>query len=215
VPRIEVAPPPLEPPSSDLARARAQREYLDRHLSLRRYGEASLGVGYATAGWWGPRGRFHYGVVPYTRVVRRVGIGVFQGESRIDVPTTLEVLGDDAGYRSLQSRINTNRTLANMGAAVGVAGIGATVVGVVQLNDPFLTFDEALTWRSVTYTGVGMILGGFLAGAIPAGRAQELQFDYDETFAPGELDQRVDRYNEQLASELGIRPTEAVRLEQR
>jgi hypothetical protein len=211
-PRVEPG-----PPSDDLAHARAIREYREQHLALRKVGTARIGVDYAYVpyGGYGPYGPT-WGItpMPHTWVVRGTEWAVFEGPNRIDVPTTFDALGDEAGLERVTRRIRTNRTLGNLGYAVGLGGLATSIVGLVQM-DRSRSWSDELYWSQVSAAGVGLMIGGFVGGTFPAARAERLQHDHEVTFDLDALDERIDAHNEALAADLGLSQTEAARLERR
>jgi hypothetical protein len=129
------------------------REYRAQALSVRRFTEAyattTFAYGYHRR-WWGGYGRWGVFAVPV--IVRTDAWGVFQGERRIDVPTTLGVLGDTEGKVALERRIATNRTLGTTGYVVGFTGLGAAVVGFVA-RDNVPTVEGYVAWSNVAARG--------------------------------------------------------------
>lgn len=203
------------PPGSDAgaAHARAIREYRSRFLTVRPVSEAYFGTSWSY-GWYGHPGPWGGGwiAVPHPFVVRRDDWVVFQGPARIDVPRTLGALGDVTGQQQLERRIRAKRTASGVLYGVGAAGIVGTVVGLVGA-DQSQTYGELAQWQTVTWTGVGLMVGGFVGGSFPASRAYALQYEPEATFDMAELQGRVQDHNQRLAAELGLDPMEAVRLE--
>jgi hypothetical protein len=204
-------------PDQDAAHAAAIRQYRDQYLSMRQVRTTSVDVGYdyvpyGVYGVW----RRRYGVlaVPHTYVTHGTELGVFEGGHRLDVPATYEALGDQAGLDQLERRIRSNRTWSNLGYGVAVAGIATSVVGLVEL-DQSRSWIQQQQWGSVTGAGVGMLIGGVIAGAIPSARAQRLEYDHSLSFDLDELQNQFAEHNAQLAEELGLSQTEAAQLERR
>jgi hypothetical protein len=193
----------------------AYRDYRSRHLALRSLSEAYVGTTwsygwYGGYGWHGPG--WGWAAWPHPFVVRREERAVFQGSERLDVPETLGALGDVTGKQQLERRIRKNRTIAGVLYGVGVAGVAASVVGLVGM-DQARTYDDLTTWNVVSWGGVGLMVGGFVGGSFPSSRAWRLQLEPDATFEPAELQRRIEEHNERLAAELGLDPIEAMQLE--
>jgi len=169
-------------------------------------------VPYGVYGYW----RRRYGVIaiPHTTVTHGTELGVFEGPHRIDVPTTYQALGDDAGYERLEDRIRSNRTLGDVGYAVALTGVAASVIGLFEM-DTVRTWHDEQFWGTITGGGVGLMLGGAIGGAIPAGRASRLQYDHELSFDVDTLQKDFADHNAQLASQLGLSQTEAAELERR
>jgi hypothetical protein len=204
-----------EPPSRDGARAKALREYRAQHLAVQRLTETRIGTAwsYGYRRVWGPYGPgWGWAAFPHPFVVRTDAIGVFRGPERIDVPTTLDALGELDRQRDLEQRIATNRTLATTAYGIGVAGVAASIVGLIGLDNAS-TFDEAAQWSTVSTTGLGLIVGGFVGGSIPSARAQRLQYDHTATEDIDDLGRRIAAHNAVLAEELGLSPDEAERID--
>lgn len=215
----------LAPRDDRGADGRAIRTYREQFLALRTFGETQVGTtwDYTPVGRWGPYGyRTGWRAWPRPYVVRTTSRGVFQGQTQLDVPSTLAALGDDAARQDLDRRIQTNQTLGNVSYGLGVAGVAASVVGLIALDQccssPVLpgdvdTLRAARTWSTVSASGVVLLVGGFIGGTIPSGRAQRLQYDYATTLDLDVLGARIAEHNEQLAAEFGLTPTEAARVE--
>ena len=203
------SPPVLEPPSQ----TRALRAYRDRYLAVRNYSEIVTGTTTHTRWRYGPyrrRGRVVAWSTPWA--YRVDAVGVFRGEERLDVPATLGALGDIAGKNRLQRQIRSQQNASTALQAIGVAGIGTVVVGLIG-RDQANTFGEFRSWEQVTLAGVGMSVGGFVFSAFPSARARRLQFSLEETFDVEVLRHQVADHNEVLAEELGLDPREALQLE--
>jgi hypothetical protein len=228
IPADEPAPPPRrgprrrgldgDTPSQDLAHAQAIRDYRDQYLSLRQVGETSVGVDYTyvPATGWGPYGRPRMGwrAVPYTYAVHSTEWAVFQGRQRLDVPGTYAALGEQSTADALERKIRANRTAANVGYGVGVAGVVASVVGMIGA-DQARSWPEFRTWGTVSLTGVGMMVGGFVGGTFPGAHARRLQFDHEKAFDLPDLERQFDDHNALLASQLGLSQSEAALIEKR
>lgn len=218
-PRTEVVVPdrPLAVPGrSSPEKAHAVREYRARHLAIRNLSEAYVGTTWSYGWYGGPYGwggpGWGWGAWPHPFVVHRDEQAIFQGPNRLDVPATLGVLGDTTGQQQLERRIRRNRGAASALFGLGVAGIAASITGLVGVEQA-RTYDELTVWNAVSWGGVGLMVGGFVGGSFPSSRAWRLQLEPTETMEPAELDRRIQDYNERLAAALGLDPMEAVRIE--
>jgi len=211
------ATPSVDP--GDAAHAAAIRRYRNQYLSMREGSTTRLDVSYdyvpyGVYGGW--RRRFGFGMVavPHTYVSQGTQLAVFEGPHRLDVPATYEALGDQDGLDRLNQRIRTNKSWANVGYTVALAGVATSIVGLVEMDNT-RSWREAQQWGTVTGAGVGLMLGGVIGGAIPSARAQRLQYDHSLSFDLDDLKSDFAAHNVQLASQLGLSQTEAANIERR
>lgn len=214
------APPPAPldaPPAPDGPRRgeriEAARTYRGEALTVRDFTETYVSSTYAYAyrrRFWGGYGRWGVFAVPV--VVHRDAWGVFQGNARLDVPSTYAALGDDDGKRLIERKIRTNEAFGTAGYVVGAAGVAATIVGYVG-RDNATTVPQLVTWSNVAVGGLVALVGGLVEGSITSGRAERLQYDHDATFDRAELDQRIADHNAALADQLGLTPQQVARIE--
>ena len=158
-------------------------------------GGSSMGVGVSTAS-------------PQTLVPEHAWT-VFQGPMRLSVPDYLTLVGDERAddYRR---RIRNNRTTGTVFTAVGVAGVGAVVAGIIGSANAD-TPRERDDWNTVALAGTGGILVGFTIGGAAQSTANRLQTDYGKLgWEPTQA--QVDAYNEQLRSQLGLSTEQAWRI---
>lgn len=215
-------PEPPEPPEPRAPRVRlgaqrpaALREYRASHLSVRSLSEAHVQTGwsYGYARTWGPYGPgFGFALIPRSTLVRTEIWGVFQGPERLDVPSTLGALGDTSGRAALERRIRSQRALSSTSYGLGVAGLAASIVGLIGLENARHA-EQALLWSGVSAGGAGILAAGFIGGTIPAARASRLQYDPTATFDIEQLQRDVAAHNAELASELGLSPEAARHIE--
>lgn len=217
---IPLGPSPAPPRSITItapprpeSRARAMREYRNRHLSVHNLSEIVT-----TTSW-----SYHYRYRPYRGGGGWVAwphpwsyhvdtIAVFKGEQRIDVPTTLGELGDVPARLDLERRIGAARSASSVLQAVGVVGVGTAVVGLIG-RDQANSFVELRDWSRVTEIGIGMTFGGLMLSAFPSSRARKLQYTHELSMELDELQRRVADHNEALAASLGLDPEVALELE--
>ncbi|MBX2797984.1 MAG: hypothetical protein KTR31_09955 [Myxococcales bacterium] len=141
---------------------------------------------------------------PHWDWTRRVAMmGVYQGSHRLDGPQMLVALGDEAGGADLERRIGSNRMAATVLQAVGVAGVGGVVTGLIG-RDRAETFGQLRRWQGFTVASVGVLVTGFAGSAIPRTRARQLRYDPMSAMDLLELEERIASHNRALAKELGV-----------
>lgn len=202
IPDTGPPPPQAEPPRRNPAR----QAYRAQALSLRPYSEFYQGTSYSRRVVftpWGP------GTVTVARpfYVERTELGVFQGRERLDVPQTLQALGDLQAQGALEQRIHHNRSTGHLLYGLGVLGIAGSIVGLIGL-DHADTYEEAQTFGTLSMAGLGVGVGGFVVGSFPTGKAYRLQYDLEASQDLDELEARIDQHNRELAESLGLQKRE-------
>ncbi len=217
-PMVE-APRPLAIPADTPApqglpgreRASALRTYARKHLAVHSLAEVYATP--ATTTWWGGRwGGFATTTPGY--LVASDTWAVFEGEHRLDVPSYLHLVGDDASKERLDHRISAHRSAGTALAVVGVAGLTATFAGLVGM-EVANTLAAQRQWSAISLGGLGAGVGGLVIGSFPATRARRLATYPDRTLDRRQVEEAVEAYDVRLATELGLSPEQALRVEQR
>ena len=216
-----VRPPPaqvkIRAPGSSSIRARAYRAYRDEYLAIRRSSRYVTNIPYQWGSWgYGPPRMGMWGFNSFGPGVayRMDRLGVVQGHEWLDAPAVLGALGDTGAEQNLRRKVRRNRNAATFMQAVAVLGVGGIVTGLIGA-DRATNLDHLRNWQRVTAGGIGLTIGGIIMSAIPSSRANNLRSDITRTVEVHELRRRIEDHNATLASELGISPEMAVRLESR
>jgi hypothetical protein len=194
----------------DASRLAAMGAFRSKRLTVRRLAdlEANRGDDIGPGGYvrtWGPWGpSWSWMWVPEPASAPSGAWGVVQGGELLDVPSTLAVLADPAGA-PLERRIRSLRTVSTAVYTVGVAGLATSVLGIAGVDRAEAPI-ETLRWTAVTASGVGMLVGGFVGGTLPAARANRLQFDPSASLGLLEVEEAVDGYNARLLEDLDLMP---------
>jgi hypothetical protein len=203
-------PGPAAPPASrrDLF---ALRDYQRQALAVRPISEVSVSPGTTTWSGWGGRWGGWATTTPPT-VWRTDTWALYEGPHRLDVPTALERLGDAAGADDLRRRIGANRTAGTALHVVGGLGLAAAITGALAADGA--DSDEAwAAWMNTAVVGAGAAAGGWIGGAFPLQRARRLAASPDRTLDRRVMEERVDAYNERLATSLGLSPEAALQVD--
>lgn len=129
--------------------------------------------------------------VPDNRLV------VIQREQVLNAPAVLDALGDRDGATRLRKRVLAHDNVSGLFrsvAAVGIAGLGAGVFGMVTTDRPEVRRD----WSRLLGASAGVAFGGIVLSAAPAARADRLYDDITTTVPADELAHRVARHNEEI-----------------
>ena len=211
-PPLAIPGPPAPPPASrrDLL---AMRDYQRQALAVRPISEVSVSPGTTTwSGWGGRWGGWGWATTTPPTVWRTDTWALFEGPHRLDVPTALDRLGDAAGADDLRRRIRGNRTAGTALQLVGGLGLAAAITGAVAADGA--SSDAAwAAWMNTAVIGAGAAAGGWIGGAFPLQRARRLTALPDRSLDRRVMEERVDAYNEHLATSLGLSPEAALQVD--
>ena len=200
------------------AELQAAMNFKSQHLEIRQVTSwRGSGSTVVTSGYYGygggPRGGSSMGVgvssaSPQSFVPEHAWT-VFQGPMRLSVPDYLTLVGDGRAD-DVRRRIRGARTTGTLFSAIGVAGVGAVVAGIIGSANAD-THQEREDWNTVALAGTGGMLVGFTIGGAAQNSASRLQTDYGKLgWEPTQA--QVDAYNEQLRQQLGLSPEQAWRI---
>jgi len=197
--------------------ARAMRAYRSRYLSLRQVSELAVGTSWSY-GWYGGYGMGNPGwggwvgtAQPW--LAQRDALAIYEGPRQLEMPAAYRALGDPEGAKKLERKIKANRRAAGFMYTLGVAGMAASIGGLIAAENAE-TWEDAEDWTTVSWVGVGATAFGFVGASIPSSRARRLKAEPEVAFdSIEELQARIDARNEEIAHELGLPPELAVTLE--
>lgn len=205
---------PERAPRLDEAYVRALDTYRRERLRLRPYDSFSVSSSGGWVGWGGGWGWGGWGVgmgFPTVWVDRHTNLAIYQGEHRLDVPDAMRVMREPERAAGLDRRIRNQRRASAVATGLGVAGLAGSLAGLVGSTWAYDPFVRDL-WSLETLGATGVMVGGFVVAGFPGHRADRLQYDPTATFEEGELESDVERYNAELAAELGISPVDVSRM---
>ncbi len=208
--------PPPARGGMDVDHYKALRQYQRKRLAIRGETRREPGTTYVfgTGGGYWRWGGWHTATVVHDPGTITRTWGVYRGPERLDVPTFLQMVGQQDLADDVSRRVRRARTAGKVwltGAGIGAAGLVAGIVGT-SLAD---TADEVQTWSSVTLGGSLLAVGGLVGATFPMGKANRLAADPAASVSWSEAQDWVDAYNDQLREELGLSPEEAWRIESR
>jgi hypothetical protein len=197
------------------AELQAAMSFKSQHLEVRQVTSwRGSGSTVVTSGYYGygggPRGGPSYGMGVSTAspqtIVPEHAWTVFQGPMRLTVPDYLTLVGDDRAD-DVRRRIRSARTTGTLFTAIGVAGVGAVVAGIIGSANAD-THQEREDWNTVALAGTGGLIVGFTIGGAAQSSASRLTTDYSKLgWEPTQA--QVDAYNEALRTQLGLSPEQA------
>lgn len=208
-PRRDALPPPPGLPGLSPETLQAMREYRLRHLQVRT--ETTISGGSQTVRsspyWGGPV------MVTTDPIVTTRSWAVYQGPMRLDVPTYLELAGEEELRTELVGRIERKRWLSRTYYGVAAGGVLAIAAGFVGVGTAE-TSEDQYRWSTVGTVGLGATVVGLIGGSFPAASATRLRTDYGRTVDILSAQRTADGYNESLRQDLDLTPEEALRVEQ-
>jgi hypothetical protein len=205
VPIQAPAPPDLSPDKLN-----ALRSYKTQRLSIRDEVEL-IGGGTTMMGGFGyPYSRYGWAqssmIMQDPLQVSR-SWGVYQGVQRLSVTDFLRETHQTDLEKALQSELRKKKARGTAWFTLGGAGFGAIVGGMVMLNLAE-NRDQALLANRIILAGTGGAALGLLAGAIPRGRAAQLDRYPATSMAADQAQDLVNAHNDALREALGLTPAE-------
>ncbi len=194
---LDSAPPP-SPEGAPSRNDWADEQYQSMALSIRNVSEFYSTPGTVTSWGWG-WGRV--GVISPPVVYRTDDWAVFRGPVRIDVPSFLDLTGDEPARMALEHQIQRSRSAAQGLYGAAVVGAVAGVGGLVGMGNA-RTVQQYATWSQVTTGGVIALIGGAIGGSFPAAKARHLALRPAETLSLDEATERVTAYNANLRTSM-------------
>jgi len=197
-------------PGETMARLQLARSYQAQRLEVLTELEFTPGTTTVHRGPnWGARRRYGWSPVNVTHTPATIERqwGIYQGSSRVDVPTYLDLTGQVSERQALDDKLGKLTRRSQVGMIVGGVGVAALVGGIVTMG--FADTPEADAAASAAVAGGAVFtFGGLIGAAIPAGRADKLRYRPADYMALTEVRAEVDVYNDELAAELGLTPAD-------
>jgi hypothetical protein len=190
---------------SSTERLQALRQYQRQRLSINPEIEVSGGGTSVYSGFgWGRQG-FGGGMVISDPIRTSRSWGLYQGSSRLDVPSFLDVAGatDLSAQISgdIASDVKRSRTFYTV-AGVGIAGLIVGSFGARTAQTEL----EFYQYSSIIAPSIGLTIGGMFAGSIPAARSERTRLYPSESIGLDRAQDLADAHNDRLRSSLGLSP---------
>jgi hypothetical protein len=195
------------PPQLSAERLQGIRSYRRRHLSL--VTEVVLRTVPQPAPSIGGTDPFASSDV-FAREFRSVAI--YQGAQRVGVPAALDLLGQRELALDTTRRVHRSRRWGTTLYTLGGVGAVTAVGGFYAMHRSQGGSAQRLAGGSAV-AGLAAMGVGFVVGTFPTTRAHRLEYDPTVTMSSETIEEELDRYNDALRLELGLRPADVVLFE--
>ena len=205
--------PQLERPDQlDAAKLSSIREYQRRRLQLREETELRGGGSSVVSNPYGNPYTLGSSQVVTDPIYTVRGWGIYEGPRRLTVPQYLNTIGSYEMQEYLEQDIRKLEATSKALYGLGAGGVLATVVGVIGMQNA-QDQDQRVIFLATAAGGVGAMLGGFVGGSIPAGKATRIETEPAYTFTPEQVREDIDEHNEGLRQGLGLSAQEVLFIE--
>ena len=200
-------------PGETMARLQLARSYQAQRLEVLTELEFTPGTTTTMRGgpgpYWGPRRRYGWSPTTVTHTPASIERqwGVYQGSSRVDVPTYLNLTGQIGEAQALDDQLAKLSRRSRVGLTVGGVGVAALIGGVVAMGLAD-TPEAGAAASAAVGGGAALTFGGLIGGAISSGRVDKLRYRPADYMELGEVRAAINVYNDELADELGLSPAD-------